>query len=138
MGSVEKSRVTSRNVVLNWSKPNTSCRILNYTVVYHGAVLWGSNLYDNGTIATNDTKLNITDLNPFTNYSLRIAAATDAGEGLPKEDKFTTAEDGQYKKWVFPSEASLYHIRKEKKSKENAFPTKICMFRQSSRFSFNK
>ena len=49
-----------------------------------------------GPILFSDTMFTVNNLNEYTEYEFRIAAATSAGLGPDRETSNTTAEDGTY------------------------------------------
>ncbi|XP_069945686.1 receptor-type tyrosine-protein phosphatase H isoform X2 [Cherax quadricarinatus] len=72
--SVSCRNVTSpRNVTVSWQKPTTKCVVRGYTVNYTGYVQWSDDVETN-TTETEVAYVDLTNLTPWTNYSVCVSA----------------------------------------------------------------
>ena len=84
--------VTSRTLTLSWSPPLPPQRngvIINYLIT---CSLEGSII---NSTRTSNTSLTITGLQPFTNYTCTVRAATIVGDGLASMLDIVTSEDSK-------------------------------------------
>ena len=82
---------TSRNIKLSWSPPLSSKQngaILSYFVV--------CKISGASSSTRTSEKILIIHINPFTNYSCAVHAATMVGDGPPATVSGTSDEDGEY------------------------------------------
>ena len=95
--------VTPRTMSLVWSPPHVDDRngiITSYTVICSlaGIVVHRS--------TTSETRLTVTGLEPFTNYTCSVSAATVVGSG-PAVVKNVVTEKGEYFTFSFPLPLNL-------------------------------
>ncbi|XP_018017298.1 phosphatidylinositol phosphatase PTPRQ [Hyalella azteca] len=85
------TNVTSTSIALSWSTPDTECDITGYNVSYYGKLLWGNGSWVNGSCSVNSSEESyvITDLIPYTEYTITVVASTAVGPGKPSEPLVT-------------------------------------------------
>ena len=85
--------VSSRTFTLSWSPPLPSQRngvITSYLINCSS----GDSIIN--TTKTSSTSLTITGLEPFTNYTCSVSAATNLGDGPAAENTTSTNEDSKF------------------------------------------
>lgn len=95
MTSLQIDSVLHHKVSLSWTKPNTACRILYYTVSFNGIVLSGD-VYVPGSQNTTTSNISISNLRPYTNYTFGVVAATNAGDGPRTDIRVATNESSKF------------------------------------------
>ncbi|XP_047741694.1 phosphatidylinositol phosphatase PTPRQ [Hyalella azteca] len=91
------TNVTSTSIALSWSTPDTECDITGYNVSYYGKLLWGNGSWVNGSCSVNSSEESyvITDLIPYTEYTITVVASTAEGPGRPSEPLVTRTLEAQ-------------------------------------------
>ncbi|XP_042230752.1 collagen alpha-1(XII) chain-like isoform X1 [Homarus americanus] len=74
--------ITTNSMYLTWSAPDTACHIRNYNISWSWSSLWEDE-HDSGETLSTVTHTSLSDLPPYANVTVNIAAATDAGFGPP-------------------------------------------------------
>ena len=82
---LRNTSLETRSITLQWQRPATLCDIASYFISYNGAVLWGNNSSDAGTIPVvsdnNTVTYVLNGLVPYSNYSVQVWAENLAGNG---------------------------------------------------------
>ncbi|XP_071532406.1 phosphatidylinositol phosphatase PTPRQ-like [Panulirus ornatus] len=68
-------------VVITWSEPPTECVIVNYNISWVFEDLWQGGLNGSGQNFTTREAITLTDLPPYSNVSVEVAASTEKGFG---------------------------------------------------------
>ena len=84
--------ISSTSIQLSWERPSTPNGIITHYSLMYNAVDGPSS----DPILFSDTIFTVNNLNEYTEYVFRIAAATSAGLGPVTVTSSRTAEDGMY------------------------------------------
>ena len=88
--NIMSETISSTSIRLSWERPLTPNGIItHYSLMYNS-------LLSDPTSIVNDTMFTVNNLNTYTEYEFRIAAATSAGLGPDAVTSSRTAEYGTY------------------------------------------
>ena len=81
---VELSNTSSTSILVEWQPPNSTVlyKVLGYRIFYKESNDTSLNMFVKA-VERNVLELEITDLEHYTNYSVRVCAFSSAGNGVP-------------------------------------------------------
>ncbi|CAL4117640.1 unnamed protein product, partial [Meganyctiphanes norvegica] len=89
---VKCESLTSESLLVTWSRPPqrfTNGLIINYRVIYYNSGEQGA---QRGSVLSEGFRATLSSLHPWTNYSVAVAAATQAGEGVASTPVLCTTD----------------------------------------------
>ena len=90
--AVVETEKSSTGVTVSWFKPITANPVLHYEVIVFEKLEFREGLLLVQNFTTNETKAEIKNLRPATNYSIKIKAVVDGDEDVPETTIDVTTE----------------------------------------------